>query len=626
MSEDVAKKIYDRYHDDVAGWACQLTDIFKDKVTQEIQKPYPLQIEFMNGKRDPDESVIVVLKSRQCKAADTMVHTEFGQVPINELAHINYRGNVWTFNQYGKKVLDKVVDAWFSGEKELYEISLWDGKSIKLTHGDEVRTPRGWKKVEDLREEEAVWILYSNSSRASHISGIKSITKLDGLHPTYDIETEEQHSFIANGIHVHNCGFTTAIKAKVMHAAYFGLLPNIVIASAGEKQANKVLAEIKEHFKSMGPLCPKFDVDNASELVLDSGAKIMSVPANPNTVRGNSAEVFWDEAGVFNRRESDEFWSAIFPSITKGWKIYLISTPKGKNNVFYDLCNPKRDNEGNLVNKGIRADRIIKVDWSVVPHVKEFVDRKNLEDYTDKLFLQEYCCEFLDDAEDPFFSSASLDAKMFDNSLSFVSDNPIFGLDGDDCPAELRLNLSEQYPKIFVGYDPAISESKDADGAAIEAVGIDKDDVWVRIFSKVLPKGMTQKEQCKYVSRLSIYLGATKVGFDVTGGMGLTFKERLEETAIKGKLVPVLFESNMKVREASAIKNKIETGKLKSPEDAEMRKQMLNLTFNPVTKQLKAAGSWRKNKDDKFFALVCAHFCENKKKRAGISIVKTAKP
>jgi phage FluMu gp28-like protein len=74
--------------------------------------------------------------------------------------------------------------------------------------------------------------------------------------------------------------------------------------------------------------------DNASELVLDSGAKITSVPANPNTVRGNSAEVFWDEAGVFSRRESDEFWSAIYPSISKGWKIYLISTPKGKDNVF----------------------------------------------------------------------------------------------------------------------------------------------------------------------------------------------------------------------------------------------------------------------------------------------------
>jgi phage FluMu gp28-like protein len=623
MIDDVAKKIYDRYHNDVAGWACQLTDIFRDKVTQEEQLPYPLQVKFMNGSRDPKERVIVILKSRQCKAADTLVHTESGKNTIRELCVNKYKGKVWTFNQYGKKELDQVIDVWFSGKKELYEISLWDGKTIKLTAGDEIRTAHGWRKVEELKENDPVWILYSDTSRASHINGIKSITKLKGLHPTYDLETQDHQSFIANGIHVHNCGFTTAIKAKVMHAAYFGLLPNIIIASAGEKQANKVLAEIKDHYRSMGPLCPGFVVDNASELVLDSGAKITSVPANPNTVRGNSAEVFWDEAGVFSRRESDEFWSAIFPSISKGWKIYLISTPKGKDNVFYDLCNPKRGADGEILKKGIRANKIIKVDWTVVPHIKAFVEDAEIEDYTDKLFLQEYCCEFLDDAEDPFFSSASLDAKMFKTDLSFISDNAIFNLEDDDCPQELRLNLTEKFKKIYLGYDPAISESKDADGAAIEIVGIDNDDVWTRIFSKVMAKGFTQKEQCKYVSRLALYVGANKVGFDVTGGMGLTFKERLEETKIKDKLVPVLFESNMKVREASAIKNKIETGKLISPEDAEMRKQMLNLTFNPVTKQLKAAGSWRKNKDDKFFALVCAHFCENKKKRAGFSIVRT---
>jgi len=482
MSDDISKKIYDRFIDDCAGWACSLTNIFEDKDTGAKQIPYAEQVQFMNRKRNKKERVIVVLKSRQC-------------------------------------------------------------------------------------------------------------------------------------------GFTTAVKARAMFQAYFGLLPNIIIASAGEKQANKVLAEIKDHFRSMPePLRPVFLIDNASELLLSSGSKITSVPANPQTVRGNSAEVIWDEAGVFSRKESDEFWSAIFPSISKGWAITLISTPKGKDNKFYDLCNPKLDEHGNPVEKGVRANLIIKVSWEKVPHIKEFVEETGIEDYSDKMFLQEYCCEFLDAAEDSLFGVALVDGKFIDKDLQLLDLKFLDFIEGPTVDEKDIIDLKGQFDKIFIGYDPAISEAKDADGSGVCAVGV-KGDSWTILFVRNLQKGLNQAKQCDYVSRLALCLKADKVGFDSTGGMGLTFKERLEETPIKGKLVPVVFSSNLKQQGYMEIKGKMETGKMKSPVHSDLRKQVLNLGFNPVTGKVAAMGSWRSNKDDLISSLLCAHECKNKKSHSGFSII-----
>lgn len=482
MSSDVAQKIYERFKDDCAGWACALTDIFQDKDTGKPQKPYAAQIEFMNRPKNKQERVVVVLKSRQC-------------------------------------------------------------------------------------------------------------------------------------------GFTTAVKARAMFQAYFGLLPNITIASAGERQANRVLSEIKEHFLSMPePLRPEFVVSNASELVLSSGTRIMSVPANPQTVRGVSSEVIWDEAGVFSRKESEEFWSAIFPSISKGWTITLISTPKGKDNKFYDLCNPKLDNDGNQIEKGVRANRIIRVTWRDVPHIKQFVEESGIEDYSDKMFLQEYCCQFLDESEFSLFPTELIDGKFISKELEVVDVSHLDLLEGPNIEESDKINLKEKFDTIYLGYDPSISEAKDSDGSGISAVGI-KGDLWTVLLAKNLPKGMTQTKQCEYVSRLALCLNADRVGFDSTGGMGLTFKERLEDMPIRNKLIPVIFASNFKQQEYVEMKHKMEANKFKSPMLSDMRKQLLNLGFNPITGKIAAMGNWRVSKDDIPSALLCAHACRQKRNNSGFHII-----
>ena len=75
------------------------------------------------------------------------------------------------------------------------------------------------------------------------------------------------------------------------------------------------------------------------EVTLPSGSRITALPANPDTAVGYSANVLLDEFAL--HADSRAIWTALYPTITRGYKIRIISTPRGKNNKFYELMTDK---------------------------------------------------------------------------------------------------------------------------------------------------------------------------------------------------------------------------------------------------------------------------------------------
>lgn len=122
-----------------------------------------------------------------------------------------------------------------------------------------------------------------------------------------------------------------------------------VILSRGERQAREAMDEgVKLHAKAYGLAFDASEYDwkgesgsyRALEVELPQGSRITALPANPDTARGFSANVFLDEFAI--HKNSKEIWGALFPIISKpGWKIRVTSTPKGKGNKFYELMTGK---------------------------------------------------------------------------------------------------------------------------------------------------------------------------------------------------------------------------------------------------------------------------------------------
>lgn len=157
---------------------------------------YPEQIS-----KHLDETHGILTYQEQCCTGDTIIDTVDGKIELLELikkVENNEKVDVICYDVENKKfTYRKVNHAFRNGCKEIFEITLDNGCVLKCTDNHKLLTNRGWIKVCDLTQEDEI---VTNNN----IAKIISIRKM-GLEEVYDIEVEEHHNYVANGIIVHNC-------------------------------------------------------------------------------------------------------------------------------------------------------------------------------------------------------------------------------------------------------------------------------------------------------------------------------------------------------------------------------------------------------------------------------------
>ncbi|MGO1078329.1 terminase large subunit domain-containing protein [Inquilinus sp. CA228] len=141
--------------------------------------------------------------------------------------------------------------------------------------------------------------------------------------------------------------FTTTLEIvdDCFEAWTLGQRRRWVILSRGERQATEAMNEgVKVHSKAYDMGFEELDYDfigedksryKALEVELPGGSRITALPANPDTARGFSANVFLDEFAF--HQDSRAIWKALFPVISAGHKLRIVSTPNGKGNKFHEL-------------------------------------------------------------------------------------------------------------------------------------------------------------------------------------------------------------------------------------------------------------------------------------------------
>ncbi|NTU43292.1 MAG: hypothetical protein HGA78_09655, partial [Nitrospirales bacterium] len=121
-----------------------------------------------------------------------------------------------------------------------------------------------------------------------------------------------------------------------------------VFLSAGERQSKELMRTAAIHARAINAAVTELDetfkADDKTdykqlEIIFPNGSRIIGLPANPSTARGHSANILLDEFAF--HKDSREIWKALFPTITRGYKIRIISTPQGKKNKFYELWTAK---------------------------------------------------------------------------------------------------------------------------------------------------------------------------------------------------------------------------------------------------------------------------------------------
>jgi DNA polymerase III alpha subunit len=124
-----------------------------------------------------------------------------------------------------------------SGMRRVGRLALGNGLSVRCTPDHPVFTERGWVNAEELKPGDLVAVLDATTAAFERVQARRrgeptALTKtpmtwaspvsfeLEGVEPTYDFEVPGAHSFIANGIAVHN-SHAAAYALVAYQTAYF---------------------------------------------------------------------------------------------------------------------------------------------------------------------------------------------------------------------------------------------------------------------------------------------------------------------------------------------------------------------------------------------------------------------
>ena len=105
----------------------------------------------------------------------------------------------------------KLVKAFYSGQKTVYELTTRSGRSIKASANHPFRTINGWKRLDQLEIGKNIAVPQKSSQINPSTTAesdiywdeVVSIEKL-GVEDVYDATVENVHNFVANDIIVHN--------------------------------------------------------------------------------------------------------------------------------------------------------------------------------------------------------------------------------------------------------------------------------------------------------------------------------------------------------------------------------------------------------------------------------------
>jgi phage FluMu gp28-like protein len=216
-----------------------------------------------------------------------------------------------------------------------------------------------------------------------------------------------------------------------------------IFLSKGERQSRLLMEKVAEHVRSFGVVARVLEsayfegtLTRQLETHFPNGSVIYGLPANPDTARGYTGNVTLDEFAF--HADAAKIYAALFPTITRGYSLEIISTPNGTQGKFYELAKAAGlvetevgSRESGVGRKGGRLGS--PNSYSLLPtsssrwsaHRCDIYDavrqglkidiallRSGCEDET--AWQQEFCCAFVSTAENffpPELLAASLSAE-----------------------------------------------------------------------------------------------------------------------------------------------------------------------------------------------------------------------
>ncbi len=185
-------------------------------------------------------------------------------------------------------------------------------------------------------------------------------------------------------------GKSTTTVSYLLHYALFNPNSNIAILANKSSTARDILGRVQLAYENLPKWMQQGVINwNKGNIELENKSVIVAAATSSSAIRGGSYNIiFLDEFAFVPANIAEQFFSAVYPTISSGQKtkMIIVSTPYGMNQ-FYKLWTDAENKRNDYVP--------IEVHWSEVPGRDEAWKEATIRNTSPEQFQQEFECEFL---------------------------------------------------------------------------------------------------------------------------------------------------------------------------------------------------------------------------------------
>tara|TARA_R110002020_G_scaffold37124_10_gene112031 strand:+ start:12258 stop:13880 length:1623 start_codon:yes stop_codon:yes gene_type:complete len=187
-------------------------------------------------------------------------------------------------------------------------------------------------------------------------------------------------------------GMSTLSAGYAVWMALFQRDKNILIIATKLSVAQNFITKVKTMIRSLPKwlVLPEIITNNKQLLEFSHGSSIKAVPTSEDAGRSEALSLLIIDEAAFVRN-FDELWMGLYPTISTGGRVIILSTPNGVGGQYHKLYT---DAEA-----GLNEFEAIKLPWDVHPERDDEWFSKTTKNLSKRQIAQEYLCDFASSGE-----------------------------------------------------------------------------------------------------------------------------------------------------------------------------------------------------------------------------------
>ena len=221
---------------------------------------------------------------------------------------------------------------------------------------------------------------------------VRGLIKFD----TYPFQDECVESFLDERFNIilksRQLGMSTLVAAYAVWLTLFQRDKNVLIIATKLSIAQNFITKVKTMIRSLPKwlVLPEIVTNNKQLIEFNHGSTIKAIPTSEDAGRSEALSLLIIDEAAFVRN-FDELWMGLYPTISTGGRVIILSTPNGVGGQYYKLYTD--------ADAGLNEFNAIKIPWDAHPERDHEWFEKTTKNLSDRQISQEYLCDFASSGE-----------------------------------------------------------------------------------------------------------------------------------------------------------------------------------------------------------------------------------